>query len=53
LAKPNLRVERDAAGILDRVGTYTAEPVYNGRRAASTIERVERGIAELGARETS
>ena len=48
LAKPILRTERDASSILDRAGTYAAEPVYNGRRAASTIERVERGIAELG-----
>lgn len=48
LVKPILRTERDATSILDRVGTYPAEPVYNGRRATSTIERVERGIAELG-----
>src|SRR6202043_3872120 len=38
LAKPILRTERDASSILDRAGTYAAEPVYNGRRAASTIE---------------
>ncbi|MBR1000519.1 DNA (cytosine-5)-methyltransferase 1 [Bradyrhizobium japonicum] len=48
LAKPILRTERDAASILDRAGTYQAEPVYNGKRADSTIKRVERGIAELG-----
>jgi DNA (cytosine-5)-methyltransferase 1 len=50
LVKPILRTERDASSILDRVGTYAAEPVYNGKRAASTIDRVERGIAELGAK---
>jgi DNA (cytosine-5)-methyltransferase 1 len=50
LVKPILRTERDALSILDRAGTYAAEPVYNGRRVASTIERVERGIAELGRR---
>lgn len=48
VVKPMLRTERDAYSILDRIGSYSAEPVYNGKRAASTIERVERGIAELG-----
>lgn len=48
VVRPIIRNERDAWSILDRVGTYSAEPIYNGKRAASTIERVERGIAELG-----
>ncbi|MCP2216248.1 DNA cytosine methyltransferase [Bradyrhizobium elkanii] len=48
IVKPILRTERSASSILDRAGTYAAEPVYNGKRAASTIARVERGIAELG-----
>lgn len=48
LVKPIVRTERDASSILDRVGTYAAEPVYNGKRAISTIERVERGISALG-----
>ncbi|WP_298254972.1 DNA cytosine methyltransferase [Bradyrhizobium sp.] len=48
LVKPIIRSERDASSILDRAGAYAAEPVYNGKRAASTIGRVERGIAELG-----
>jgi hypothetical protein len=38
---------------LDRVGTYAAEPVYNGRRAALTIERVERASPNSDARGTS
>jgi DNA (cytosine-5)-methyltransferase 1 len=48
LALPGLKPTRDASCILERKGSYAAEPVYNGKRAASTIARVERGIAELG-----
>lgn len=48
LALPGLKPTRDAACIIERKGNYRADPVYNGKRAASTIARVERGIAELG-----
>jgi DNA (cytosine-5)-methyltransferase 1 len=48
IALPGLKATRDASCILEREGNYAAEPVYNGKRAASTIARVERGIAELG-----
>lgn len=48
IALPGQRPTRDASCILEREGNYAAEPVYNGKRAASTIARVERGIAELG-----
>jgi DNA (cytosine-5)-methyltransferase 1 len=48
IALPGMKATRDATCILEREGNYAAEPVYNGKRAASTIARVERGIAELG-----
>jgi len=48
LAKPIAPRVKTAGGILEPAGRFAAEPVYNGRRAKSTIERVERGIAELG-----
>jgi DNA (cytosine-5)-methyltransferase 1 len=48
IAKPKLRCVRTAAGILAPSGTFPAEPVYNGKRAKKTIERIERGIEELG-----
>jgi DNA (cytosine-5)-methyltransferase 1 len=48
IALPGQKATRDASCILEREGNYAAEPVYNGKRAASTIARVERGIAELG-----
>jgi DNA (cytosine-5)-methyltransferase 1 len=48
LALPGLKATRNASCILEPKGKYSAEPVYNGKRAASTIARIERGIAELG-----
>jgi DNA (cytosine-5)-methyltransferase 1 len=48
IALPGLKATRDASCILEREGNYAAKRVYNGKRAASTIARVERGIAELG-----
>jgi|GEM_PF-249771 len=48
IALPGYKPMRPAARIIEPVGNYAAEPVYNGKRAASTIARVERGIAELG-----
>jgi DNA (cytosine-5)-methyltransferase 1 len=48
LALPGRKPMRDASTILEPAGNFAAEPVYNGKRAASTIARVERGIAELG-----
>jgi DNA (cytosine-5)-methyltransferase 1 len=48
LSLPGLKATRNASCILEPKGKYSAEPVYNGKRAASTIARVERGIAELG-----
>lgn len=48
IAQPGNRPVRDASTILERAGNFRADPVYNGKRAASTIARVERGIAELG-----
>jgi len=40
--------KRLAAGILDNPGTWNRSPLYNGRRAAATLERAERGFAALG-----
>ena len=48
IAKAMTRPVRNASSILENIGNFAAEPVYNGKRAAATIERVERGIAELG-----
>jgi DNA (cytosine-5)-methyltransferase 1 len=48
IPNPTNRVTRTASSILAPVGTFPAEPVYNGKRARNTIARVERGIDELG-----
>jgi DNA (cytosine-5)-methyltransferase 1 len=48
IAKPNTRLIRPASSILAPVGKFSAEPVFNGKRAGNTIARVKRGIAELG-----
>lgn len=48
IMKPSIRSLRSASKILERAGRFAAEPVYNGKRAPNTIERVERGIRELG-----
>lgn len=37
-----------AAGILDKPETWNRSPLDNGRRAAATLERAERGFAVLG-----
>lgn len=40
--------KRTAASVLDRPGTWNRSPLDNGRRAAATLERAERGFAALG-----
>ena len=40
--------KRSAASILDRPGTWKRSPLDNGRRAAATLERAERGFCALG-----
>ena len=40
--------KRSAASILDRPGSWKRSPLDNGRRAAATLERAERGFAVLG-----
>ena len=40
--------KRSAASILDRPETWKCSPLDNGRRAAPTLERAERGFAVLG-----
>ena len=40
--------KRSAASILDRPGIWNRSPLDNGRRAAATLERAERGFAALG-----
>lgn len=40
--------KRSAASILDRPGTWKNSPLDNGRRAAATLERAERGFCALG-----
>jgi len=41
-------LKRPAASILDKPGTWNRSPLDNGRRAAATLERAERGFAALG-----
>lgn len=38
-----------ARSVLDPEGTWASRPLYSPKRAQATIERAERGIAELGA----
>ena len=40
--------KRSAASILDKPGTWKRSPLDNGRRAAATLERAERGFRVLG-----
>ena len=40
--------QRSAASILDGPGTWKRSPLDNGRRAAATLERAERGFCALG-----
>ena len=40
--------KRSAASILDRPGAWKRSPLDNGRRAAATLERAERGFRALG-----
>lgn len=42
------RKPRMAAAILDPVGRWNAERVFNGRRAAATVKRIKSAIKELG-----
>ena len=37
--------------ILDKPGTWDISPLHNGRRAAATLERAQRGISVLGENE--
>ena len=48
IPRPTIRVARTAASIIAPKGKYPAKPVYGEGRAAATIARVKRGIAELG-----
>ena len=53
-AEPPSRISKrrgpkpSAADILDKPGTWNRSPLDNGRRAAATLERAERGFAALG-----
>lgn len=40
--------KQSAARILDRPGIWTNSPLDNGRRAAATLERANRGFSSLG-----
>jgi DNA (cytosine-5)-methyltransferase 1 len=49
--KPNaLRRRRTVKDILDESGTWPTTPLYAPRRAKPTLERAERGFAEIGRR---
>ena len=48
IVKASVTSRKPAALILERIIKFPAEPVYNGKRASSTVKRVERGISELG-----
>lgn len=37
-----------ARTILDRIGTWSANPLDNGRRAGATLKRVAHGISQVG-----
>lgn len=41
-------IRRNAQDILDPIDKWPANPVFNGRRAQATLERVQRGIDALG-----
>jgi DNA (cytosine-5)-methyltransferase 1 len=45
---PRIRKKRTAEDILDRPGTWEMTPLHSPRRAKPTLERAERGFAELG-----
>lgn len=40
--------KRTARNILDPIDKWPAHPVFNGRRAKATLERIQRGIDALG-----
>ena len=42
------RKQRTAAGILDPVGTWKAESIFNGQRAEATIARIKTGMRSVG-----
>jgi DNA (cytosine-5)-methyltransferase 1 len=42
------RKHRMASDILDPIGTWEADSVFNGRRARATIERIKGGIKAIG-----
>lgn len=44
----NTGPKRSAACILDKPGVWAKSPLDNGRRAAATLERANRGFAALG-----
>jgi DNA (cytosine-5)-methyltransferase 1 len=44
------RKQRTVRDILDKPGTWDTTPLYAARRAKPTLERAERGFAELGKR---
>jgi DNA (cytosine-5)-methyltransferase 1 len=48
ILKPRIRSLRPASAILERPGRFHAEHAFNGQRAPNTIERIKRGIGELG-----
>jgi DNA (cytosine-5)-methyltransferase 1 len=48
ISPPKIRKKRTVESILDRPGTWRTTPLYSPRRAKPTLERAERGFAELG-----
>jgi DNA (cytosine-5)-methyltransferase 1 len=52
VSTPNVRKKKTVEDILDRPGTWDMTPLYAPKRAKPTLERAERGFAELG-RKTS
>lgn len=45
---PPAHARRPANSVIDKNGTYRFSPLWNTRRAAATLERAARAIAELG-----
>ena len=50
LKAPKRRKRRTVHDILDKSGTWDTSPLYAPNRAKPTLERAERGFAELGRR---
>lgn len=49
---PELRRKKTARSILDKPGKWETSPLFSPKRAKPTLERAERGFAEMGEKES-